>query len=77
MADVNNFLDLVFQYFDSLYKNFSREFPFFKRFSTIAVLLSVCSRSTLRYLMTVFDVITLFPQKFFNALTEYVWFQIE
>ena len=65
-ADVNNFLDLVFKYFACLYKNFSREFPFFKIFSTIAVPLSVCSRSTPRYLMTVFDIITLFPQEIAN-----------
>ena len=56
----------MFKYFACLYKNFGREFPFFKIFSTIAVPLSVCSRSTPRYLMTVFDVITLFPQEIAN-----------
>ena len=63
---IYNFLDLVFKYFACLYNNFRREFPFFKIFSTKAVLLSVCSRSTPRYLMAVFDVITLFPQEIAN-----------
>ena len=65
-ADVNTCLDLVFKYFACLHKNFSREFSFFKIFSTIAVPLSVCCRSTPRYLLTVFDVITLFPQEIAN-----------
>ena len=43
-----------------------KNFLFFKIFSTIAVPLSVCSRSTPRYLMKVFDVITLFPQEIAN-----------
>ena len=60
-ADESNLFDAKFRHLACLLKNFKREFPFFKIFSKINLLLNVCSRSTPRYRTDFFEEIFVSP----------------